>query len=239
MDNQTRNRLNELNRAFYASTAPEFDQTRGRAWAGWGRLIPYVQPPLTVLDAGCGNGRFATFLLETLGGTVHYHGLDNSLELLAFARSALSEQPGLEVTLQHADLIHDPLPARSYDLVVLFGVIHHIPGAEQRQQFMRELAERVAPGGILCFASWRFYESERFRERIVPWEADWQVEAHDYLLDWRRGERALRYCHYVDDAEQEELIAATGLRQLETYRADGADSQLNCYSILKKIIKDE
>lgn len=227
-------RLNDLNRIFYQTTAQDFDQTRGRAWNGWKRLLPYLQAPLSVLDVGCGNGRFAVFLAEHAADMVRYEGLDNSPELLAYAQQALQGVNQLSATLRHYDLMVDALPDASYDLVVLFGVLHHIPGAQQRQDFLHRLAQRVAAGGILCFASWRFYEDERLRERIVPWEADWQVEAHDYLLDWRRGERALRYCHYVDDAEQQALIHATGLEHLQTYRADGADDRLNCYSVLRR-----
>ena len=52
------------------------------------------------------------------------------------------------------------------------------------------------------------------------------------LLDWRRGDPALRYCHYVDDTEHADLVAATGLRELESYRADGDSGDVNRYSIL-------
>ena len=90
------------------------------------------------------------------------------------------------------------------------------------------------PGGFLVFAAWRFYVRERFRRRIAPWPADIDAEAHDYLLDWRRGERALRYCHYVDDAEHAQLIAATDLRARADFRADGAEGDLNRYTVLQK-----
>jgi len=41
---------------------------------------------------------------------------------------------------------------------------------------------------------------QRYRQRFTPFPPDLQVEPGDYLLDWRRGQRALRYCHDVDDA---------------------------------------
>jgi hypothetical protein len=98
------------------------------------------------------------------------------------------------------------------------------------------LSERVAPRGILAFACWRFYEYPRFRERIIPWPADIQVENHDYLLDWRQGETALRYCHYVDDEEQAALVSATGLAEVASYRADGQTGDANRYSILENVV---
>ncbi len=128
----------------------------------------------------------------------------------------------------------EPPAAAAYDLVALFGVLHHIPGAARRQALVRALAARVRPGGLLAFACWRFYEYPRFRERIIPFPPGLDVEPGDYLLDWRRGAQAVRYCHYVDDAEQAELIAAAQLTLVESYRADGESGAMNAYVILRR-----
>lgn len=235
MDATTIRRLNEINRQFYAETAPHFNQTRNAAWAGWAKLLPYLQLnniPIRVLDVGCGNGRFGLFMAENFA-EVAYTGLDNSPALLEFAETALTPQI-TNLTLQEHDIIQQPLPAGQYDLVVLFGVIHHVPSWDNRQAFMQHLAAQVAPNGYLAWASWRFYEQERFQARITPWENDIEVEDHDFLLDWRQGTTALRYCHYVDDTEQTTLNAATGLTEIATFRADGKTQDLNCYSLLHR-----
>ncbi|MBI1279098.1 MAG: methyltransferase [Anaerolineaceae bacterium] len=257
MDTQTVNRLNAINRAFYATVADDFDQTRGTAWPGWQRLLPYLKTPISVLDVGCGNARFALFLHDNLSaisqppsnsepfpvdsvlGTQHsvlslsYTGLDSSPALLAHARTALADRTNLTFTLEQRDIIENPPDSGEYDLVVLLGVLHHIPGYEQRQTFMRQLAKRVKSGGLLVFAAWRFYEYERFRERVVSWPDDLHVEHNDYLLDWRRGAVSLRYCHYTDDAEHDALVEATGLTQIDTFRADGQGGTANRYSFLR------
>jgi tRNA (uracil-5-)-methyltransferase TRM9 len=231
MDSLTRQRLSELNQEFYRLTADDFHKTRCRPWQGWYMLCPYLKTPLSVLDVGCGNGRFGLFLARELGGDFDYHGIDNNAKLLNHARRLLVAIPG-SVELIEQDILERPLPSCCYDLVAVFGVLHHIPGNEQRQKFMRILAQHVRPGGLLAFTCWCFYESPRLRARIIAWPQDYEVEDHDYLLDWRRGQNALRYCHYVDDEEQAALIAATGLLEIRTYRADG---NLNRYSILRSI----
>jgi tRNA (uracil-5-)-methyltransferase TRM9 len=246
MNAETIQRLNAINRRFYQITADEFDATRGQAWAGWQKLLPHVSAPLHVLDVGCGNGRFGAFLADSLAGKIQYHGVDNSAALLAHARTDLAAYSHLAATLTELDIIEQPLPAGVFDLVVLFGVLHHVPGAAQRHTLISTLAERVAPHGLLVFAAWRFYDYERFRQRIISWDAynatassaeqidASELEAGDWLLDWRRGERAFRYCHAVDDAEHARLIQASGLTEVVTYRADGVGDAMNQYSILRR-----
>ena len=240
MDDETRLRLNQINREFYARTASEFDATRGRAWVGWRRLLEIIEPPVaSVIDIGCGNGRFGLFLARHQAETFVYHGIDNNRHLLDLARKRLRKQPGLTLRLLEQDVVLTGMPAMSAQLVALFGIAHHVPGFLQRQQLLASAAERVQPGGYLVFAAWRFYEEERFRNRVVPWPSDIAVERNDFLLDWRRGERALRYCHYVDDEEHQSLIAATGLSVVEDYRADGASGQLNRYAVMRKNERSE
>ncbi len=234
MDTKTITRLNAINREFYRITATSFDETRSQPWPGWLTLSPHLQAPLSVLDVGCGNGRFGLFLADQLGKDVQYHGVDNNPTLLQKAEEAFYAAGISHFQLENSDVVEHSLTTGAYDLVVAFGVLHHIPGNQQRQEFVQKLAERVQPGGLLAFATWRFYEFERFRQRIVPWQADFAVEPHDYLLDWRRGEVALRYCHYVDDAEQATLIKASCLSEISTYRADGFSASVNCYSILRR-----
>jgi SAM-dependent methyltransferase len=231
MNDATIKRLNEINRTFYRMTAEDFDESRGQPWPGWDALLPYLKPPLTVLDVGCGNGRFGAFLAQKLGTDLVYCGMDSNPVLLERARAALS---GLEARLELRDVIENPPDGGEYDLVALFGVLHHVPGNWQRREFMHTLAQRVAQGGYLAFAAWRFYDFGRFRQRIVPWPDDLDVETGDHLLDWRRGVHALRYCHYVDDAEHSDLIAATGLAEITTYCADGRTNDANRYSLLRR-----
>ena len=235
MDEATRQHLNAINRDFYRATAADFSATRQRAWAGWQRLLTAVGLPVaSVLDIGCGNGRFARFLAGQQRQAFAYHGIDNCAELLAAAQRQLADTSQLQSTLIEWDVVLHGLAGPPAQLVALFGLLHHVPGARQRRDLLRAAARSVLPGGALVFAAWRFYEAERFRRRILPWAAGIAVEKHDYLLDWRRGARALRYCHYIDDSEHAQLIEATGLRVIDDYRADGAEGDLNRYTILRK-----
>ena len=60
------------------------------------------------------------------------------------------------------------------------------------------------------------------------------MEPNDYLLDWRRGARALRYCHHFDAAEHEALVHASGLVELASWYADGPENAANRFSLLQR-----
>lgn len=232
MDESTALRLNAINRAFYRQTARDFDATRQRPWSGWIRMLRSVRLPVgSVLDIGCGNGRFGRFLAAQQTQTIDYCGIDSSADLLAYASAHLQHSPHIHADLLAHDILMQPWPKRSAQLVALFGLLHHVPGLERRRGLLRTAAESVLPGGWLAFTTWRFLDSARFQERIVPWSDDFQVEAGDYLLDWRRGSRAIRYCHHIDDVEHESLIAAASLRIVDDYREDGG---LNRYTIMQR-----
>ncbi len=231
MDDTTIKRLNAINRRFYQITAENFDQSRSKPWPGWFQLLDLLSPPLTVLDVACGNGRFGKFLCEQIGPNLTYYGIDSNKDLLTSAKAALA---GCQAYFEQQDVLESPPEVGEHDLVVLFGMLHHIPGAENRRTFLAKLSQRVTPGGLLVFSAWRFLDYERFRRRLVPWPDDFNVELGDCLLDWQRGPRALRYCHYVSDDEHAHLVKATGLTEIRTFRADGESGDMNRYSVLRR-----
>ena len=233
MNDATRQRLGAINHEFYSTVAEEFDRSRARPWAGWQPLLPHLAmlpPEPRMLDVGCGNGRFGRYLQQHLG-TIQYTGVDYSPEMLQMAGERLPD-----AQLLSRDLVNEAPPAGPFDLVVCFGFLHHIPGAAQRLELVRALAQAIAPGGLLTFVTWRFADFERLSQRIVPWPVDLadKVEPNDFLLDWRRGAYALRYCHHFELAEHDKLVRATGLVEIASWCADGPDNAANRFSLLQR-----
>ncbi|MGH9460977.1 MAG: methyltransferase domain-containing protein, partial [Vicinamibacteria bacterium] len=113
MDWSTILALNAINRDFYTQRAEEFAATRGGPWRGWRRLLEPLQAceePLSVLDVGCGNGRFGMFLRENLQKPFRYVGIEVSAAALESARENLSGMPA--VTLLEHDVtahLNEPL----------------------------------------------------------------------------------------------------------------------------------
>ncbi|WP_045878765.1 class I SAM-dependent methyltransferase [Pseudofrankia sp. DC12] len=100
---------------------------------------------LTVLDAGCGPGLYAT---ELLRGGAHVIGCDASTDMIALAHRRLGPGPVLR---QH-DLNRplDWLPDASADLALLALVIHYL---DNRAGALREIYRVLRPGGALVIST--------------------------------------------------------------------------------------
>ena len=230
------NLLNNLNRTFYDALAEAFAASRGPTEPGLERVFTQMQPGERVLDLGCGQGRVAALL----PAGCEYAGMDFSTEMLAIAErptnaERLSSAPRFIV----GDLLDPGWPALVpglYDWVVLRAVLHHIPGAENRQAIVERAAGCLAPQGRLLLANWQFLEIERLRRRLLSWDVvDLQpdaVEPGDYLLNWQRDGYGLRYVHLIDEEETLSLAECAGLTIETLFRADGHNNNLTLYAVL-------
>lgn len=243
--------LNEINRRFYHHRASEFSATRERPWAGWSELFELLSLPddPRVLDLGCGNGRFARFLLERLEKSFSYLGIDQSPLALEEASRRLGGRERFLFAAHDFVSSEEPLPPelarRSFDLITLFGVMHHIPGRRRRRKLLESLSRNLASRGFLAYAIWRFADHERFRRKLVPWsELEKQIELPidlsdlepgDYLMTWgggaSGGRPALRYCHALSDEEEKELVSASSLSLAAKL---DPSSEPNRYYLLRK-----
>ncbi len=235
--------LNDLNRAFYNVFADAFVRSRGASEPGLVRVLRNVRPGERVLDLGCGHGRVARMLPPGC----RYVGVDFSQEMLLAARRTLRSLPHpLDSRLVVADLLSAHWPTtvgETFDWVLLRAVLHHIPGSEHRFRVVRQARSLLASGGWLVLANWQFLRLARIRRRLVPWEriglTALEVEPGDYLLDWQRGGRGLRYVHLIDEAESRALAQAAGLLVASLFYADGHANNLTLYVVCASPSKDE
>jgi SAM-dependent methyltransferase len=237
----TQQRLLDLNRAFYAAIGDMFDLTRHSLAQGMVQALDYLPAsdgPLRVLDAGCGNGRFAR-AFEQAGRPAAYVGVDADARLLAHARAQTADLRGVEAAFVQADLAEAgwdaALGRAAFDAIMCFATLHHFPGRALRGRIARDLAALLAPGGRLIVSAWQFLIAPRLAEKRVPWEtiglsaAD--VEPGDALLPWQQGTYALRYVHQIDVPELEGLGRDAGLASLGHFFADGKEGNLSLYGI--------
>jgi len=233
-------RLISLNRRFYTDHGHDFSETRRRLQPGVLRLLETLHGGESILDLGCGNGELAR-TLSRRGHRGRYVGLDFSLPLLEEAQRQEFAFPVqfLQADIAELSIVNDHLPLTGgWSWITAFAVLHHLPGLELRLALVRNVHDLLEQGGLFIHSNWQFLSSPRLKRRIQPWDGAGvgpeEVDANDYLLDWRVGRRGLRYIHHFDEGELAELARLGGFEVLETFYSDGENKRLSVYQVWRK-----
>ena len=238
MDSTTAQKLLDLNRQFYNDHGRDFSATRGRLQTGVMRVLESLRGDESILDLGCGNGELARELSRH-NHAGSYLGLDFSLPLLDEAKREPFTFP---VKFLATDITagnwRSKLPPSAFNLIFAFAVFHHVPSFELRLNIIKEIYDLLEPGGLFIHSNWQFLSSERLKARIHSWNeigfAPEDVEADDYLLDWKRGGTGFRYVHHFGEKELTELATASDFEIVEKFYSDGENKRLGLYQIWKK-----
>jgi 2-polyprenyl-3-methyl-5-hydroxy-6-metoxy-1,4-benzoquinol methylase len=250
-------KLNKLNQTFYNQVAESFDDSREYFWPGWEKLHQPIQlvashknnQLLSVLDVGCGNGRFAQWL-DSHSIQANYLGIDSNALLLQAAQQKNKKLAQVRTNFAQTDIIEKILnkenlagltsnPTKKFDLIVCFGVLHHIPGKENRMQLIQMCKDQLTNNGLLAVATWDFSTIPSLMDRsqklsettLIP-----DPEQNDYLLDWKRQNHQdqitpQRYCHLISLQETKNWWSGIGLNLMLHYTADGPQNASNRYFI--------
>jgi 2-polyprenyl-3-methyl-5-hydroxy-6-metoxy-1,4-benzoquinol methylase len=234
MKQEVLDKLLNLNQQFYDTIAVSFAESRQSPMQGFFDMLTYLpQPKISLLDVGCGNGRYGHFMQEQ-GVLSGYAAVDFSSELLDKAREMVPDGAFYQRDMSQPGFL-DGLG--EYDVVACLAAMHHLPGRANRVHLLRELKGRVGENGRIFLATWQFTDSERQRRKIREWAeiglSENDVEPGDFLLRWQRGQVALRYACMIDEAETVNLAAAAGLTIIAQFRNDGKEGNLSLYTILK------
>ena len=253
----TAERLSYVTSEFYAQQTQSFSATRQMPWQGWQQCLDAMPQLLvgekpSVLDVGCGNLRFARFLRDEAGIVpAKYFAVDNCKPLVESGEvgTHISELIFIELDVIKS-LLDNTLSSRltvpACDLVVAFGFLHHVPGAQKRIQLLRTLLEKTKPGGFVCVSFWQFMNSQKLAAKTQETTAQGlqdlginasELEEHDYLIGWQDKANTWRYCHHFSQEELDELLVNLGsdVRVCTQFSADGKDNNLNRYVILQRV----
>lgn len=167
------------------------------------RVLPAAPAGATALDVPCGVGRLAAFLLER---GYRVRGADFSAAMREGAEAALKAHAGW-LGVEPLDLEAPPTAtAATYDLVLCFRFLHHLPDAAARARVFRSLAARAHGPVVVSYHH--------------PVSLHHVARAVRRVLTGRRGDR-----HAITTTRLAREAAACGLRlatavALARYRRD-------------------
>ncbi len=264
--------LSKLNKHFYEVSGSKWNPKPNYYWEGWLELVKYLDligrnkeknKTIHVLDIGCGNGRFSNFLLEYLPvefpRSIEYIGMDYAVPMM----KQITDRSGLFVdSLTHTitrsffeiDLVkNQALEIGEFDLVVGFGVIHHIPSSQLRRELIGSWSKYLKDNGLLVLTTWDYLDVPRLAKHCLDnnqfiTQAIYQglgidmneMESGDNLLRWVKymseGQYALRYSHYFQEGEIEKDLKSSNLKLIAKYKMDGGPEKRNSYYVAGKAI---
>lgn len=197
--------IKEQNIKFYDTEAKSYDQIRYGTQKG--KRVDEFQKRIldsylervnledsSVLEVGCGTGRFLPFMAEK---GCNITGIDISEEMLKVARRRVDQSEHKKITLLQNDADEIPFRDNSFDIIYSILVINLIPDFKTA---FREINRVIKPGGLFIF-SVPFLDSIYFPAGIYVNSRGKTVGAN---------ESGYRYSHWFTSGEIEEAMETTG-----------------------------
>jgi SAM-dependent methyltransferase len=152
----------------------------------------------SILDLGCGDASVFAPILQGLALT-SYKGVDLSEKALTLAAPNLKPL-SCPVELIHTDILSALADEKSYDVIYSSFVLHHL-ATNEKAEFFRRAAQRLAPDGLLLLIDAVREEDETlpvYLQNYCGWvRAEWEGlsdaekdAVYDHLINNDRPETA-------------------------------------------------
>jgi tRNA (uracil-5-)-methyltransferase TRM9 len=242
-----------LNKEFYNTIAKYWNNDPNYFWQGWYKLLPYLHQKIDtgnnvkILDLGCGNGRFLAFVYSQFpnANNIEYIGVDNA----AHVKIDLTFYPSIRSNFLNRDLLKSDWDlGQSFDIVVAFGIIHHIPGERLLQNFFVNLEKTMSAGSLGVITTWQYMRLERLQKRILTSKdranllekldiVESELREGDNFLDWIKGSYGIRFSHYFEEKEVLRILEQRKLIVSDIFLEDDRKQNRNQYFVIKKAPK--
>jgi 2-polyprenyl-3-methyl-5-hydroxy-6-metoxy-1,4-benzoquinol methylase len=184
-------------------TVNEWKEARHETVLHFLSTLPVAHP--TILDLGCGPGRF-TVRLARFGEVT---GIDLSEQAIAMAKTQYPQ-----VTFLAGNLYDYPLPRNRFDVVVSQEVVDHV---EDRPAFVRRASDLLKSRGYLVLSFANKFVMDRLGDGEFPEQPKHHIGVYSTLNEMRR----LLAPHF-DVVRTQPIIPGVGkrgiLRLVNSYR---------------------
>jgi ubiquinone/menaquinone biosynthesis C-methylase UbiE len=127
------------------------------------RLLPYttINKNQSYLEVGCGNGHVCKHIASKY--QLNVTGTDVDPEMIRFAKENSDDIKNCRFVV--ADATAMPFESHTFDIILSFGVIHHISDWEKA---LDEMSRLLKPQGFLIFGDFAYSEGmARILKRII------------------------------------------------------------------------
>ncbi len=209
MKEETAKAILESNAIGYEKIAEEFSQSRTYFWKELEFVKDYIKENSSILDVGCGNGRFFEIIKDK---KISYTGIDTSSKFISIAKEKYpSTSSGqAQVKFFRANAVELPFGNDSFDVAVSFAVLHHIPSKKLREEFLSEIHRVLKKDGVLILSVWNLWQ-----KRYLPAIAKYaffkligvsKIDFKDIFLSFGK-EKDIRYLHAFTKKGLERMIS--------------------------------
>lgn len=212
----------------YNSVAEKYSEVREKNWKEMDFLFEnYLNPNDRVLDLGCGNGRFYNKFINC---GAEYWGIDSCQKLVEIAKKNYPE-----ASFEVADAFNIPYDSDFFDKVYSVAVLHHIPSAELRLEFLKEIRRVLSTNGYLILTVWDLKEKSKKRKfNFLTWFWELYLERGDILLPWYGVKDT--YFHSFNLTELIALVENVGFKIIRKGEISVGEKPYNNFFVVAKKI---
>jgi len=186
----------------YDEFAADFSATRQHAWPEFEILAAQIKKNDKILDLGCGNARLRKFLDKKKIPRGNYFGFDKSKKLLEIAKKNFPHDHFFCGDFAKKLIFEN----EKFDVVAAIASFHHLQNFAAQQNFWRESARILRPGGRIFLTNW-------ILPRKFFWPNFWRLRFKNWIIPF--GEKKIpRIYRRVSARELENFLRKNNFRKI-------------------------
>jgi tRNA (uracil-5-)-methyltransferase TRM9 len=180
----------------YEEIADDFNRTRYSHWSFVHTFISSLVPNTTVLDLGCGNGKYLS-----VRNDLNLYALDNCVNLIKIVQN---KYPTVKTFI--SDVTDTKFESNYFDSIISIAVIHHLSTKERRIEMLKEIIRILKVGSQCLITAWA---TEQTCTKTLS-KSTKISDTNDWLISWedkKNKKISQRFYHLFEKGEFEDLLS--------------------------------